>query len=261
MLSAFLPRHRPQEDDARADATSADAIQKEARAELQARFCQFDIECVDVLIASPTPPRWAARSRRWLESCAAQFVDGAGGDVRRSACGGGAAASSRGAGAAQKQTELTASQVQIRIAENAGDADLARARKQAGQAVVMRRPSWKRAAATRSRRWSPARREPTARPRRPRRGGSGSCRRPGRGVGPGPQGRQLRRPAALRGALAPSTCPRAPSRSSCRARLPTGVTAPGTARWPSGQGLFRHAHRLNGRGEVGVQALRGRRER
>jgi hypothetical protein len=38
---------------------------------------------------------------------------------------------------AHKQTELTASQVQIRIAENAGDADLARARKQAEQAVVM----------------------------------------------------------------------------------------------------------------------------
>jgi len=38
---------------------------------------------------------------------------------------------------AHRQTELTASQVQIRIAENAGDADLARARKQAEQAVVM----------------------------------------------------------------------------------------------------------------------------
>jgi hypothetical protein len=38
---------------------------------------------------------------------------------------------------AQKQAELTASVVQVRIAENAGDADLARARKQAEQAVVM----------------------------------------------------------------------------------------------------------------------------
>ena len=38
---------------------------------------------------------------------------------------------------ANKQTELTASQVAIRIAENQGDADLARARKQAQQQIVM----------------------------------------------------------------------------------------------------------------------------
>jgi uncharacterized membrane protein YqiK len=38
---------------------------------------------------------------------------------------------------AAKQAELTNSQVQIRIAENAGDADLSRARKQAAQTVVM----------------------------------------------------------------------------------------------------------------------------
>jgi predicted ATP-grasp superfamily ATP-dependent carboligase len=38
---------------------------------------------------------------------------------------------------ATKQTELTDSQVQIRIAENQGDADLSRARKQAQQTVVV----------------------------------------------------------------------------------------------------------------------------
>jgi len=116
-----------------------DAIQKEARAELQSRFTQFDIECVDVLIGKPDTAEMGGKIETLLEQLrqrqlSLEQVETFG---RQRV----AAEEQRKLNEAQalaaKQTELTASQVQIRIAENAGDADLARARKQAEQAVVM----------------------------------------------------------------------------------------------------------------------------
>src|SRR5262249_2049988 len=117
-----------------------DAIQNEARTELRRKFTEFDIQCVDVLIGKPSPSeqdggkietlleqlrmrqlaveqletferqRVAAEKQRTLSECQAL---------------------------AAKQTELTHSHVQVGIAENQGEADVARTRKQAEQTVIM----------------------------------------------------------------------------------------------------------------------------
>src|SRR4026208_174677 len=44
-----------------------DLIQKEAQAELQSRFCQFDIECVDVLIGKPDTAEMGGKIETLLE--------------------------------------------------------------------------------------------------------------------------------------------------------------------------------------------------
>lgn len=116
-----------------------DQIQIEARGELQRRFLEFDIECVDVLIGKPDTAeaggkiellleqlRMRQLSTEQLETFEKQRIAA---DKLRTL--------NEAQALAQRQTELTASQVQIRIAENQGDADLARARKQAQQVVVM----------------------------------------------------------------------------------------------------------------------------
>jgi uncharacterized membrane protein YqiK len=116
-----------------------DEIQVEARAELQRRFAEFDIECVDVLIGKPDTNethgkieglleqlRLRQLSKEQMETFEQQRL---------------AAEEQRKLNDAQalaaKQTELTGSQVQIRIAENEGDAQLAKSRKAAQQAIVM----------------------------------------------------------------------------------------------------------------------------
>ena len=116
-----------------------DAIQKEAKGELQNKFREFDIECVDVLIGKPDTAEMGGKIETLLEQLrqrqlSIEQVETFGRQRQ-------AAEEQRKLNEAQalahRQTELTASQVQVRIAENAGDADLARARKQAEQAVVM----------------------------------------------------------------------------------------------------------------------------
>jgi uncharacterized membrane protein YqiK len=117
-----------------------DAIQLEGRAELRRRFGEFDIECVDVLIGKPDTAeaggsgkieglleqlrlrqlsieqietyehqRAASEKQKTLEEAQAQ---------------------------ASMQAQLTASQVQVRIAENDGEAALVRSRKEAEKLVV-----------------------------------------------------------------------------------------------------------------------------
>jgi uncharacterized membrane protein YqiK len=116
-----------------------DDIQREARAELQGRFREFDIECVDVLIGKPDTAEAGGKietlleqlrqrqlSREQIETFEQQRLAA---DKQRTL--------NEAQALAQRQTELTGSQVQIRIAENQGDADLARARKQAEQMVVV----------------------------------------------------------------------------------------------------------------------------
>src|SRR6185295_4169291 len=116
-----------------------DTIQQESRAELQRRFCEFDIECVDVLIGKPDTAEAGGKietlleqlrqrqlSREQIETFEQQRLAA---DKQRTL--------NEAQALAQRQTELTGSQVQIRIAENQGDADLARARKQAEQMVVV----------------------------------------------------------------------------------------------------------------------------
>lgn len=116
-----------------------DTIQNEARVELQRKFHEFDIECVDVLIGKPSSAtgddkietlleqlRLRQLSHEQLETFASQTA---------------AAEKLRMLNEAQAnaaaQTQLTNSRVQVRIAENQGEAELARARMQAEQAVVV----------------------------------------------------------------------------------------------------------------------------
>jgi len=116
-----------------------DEIQLEGRQELQRRFREFDIECVDVLIGKPDTADKGGKVETLLEQLRTRQLSieqletferqRQAADKQRTL--------SEAQALAAKQTELTASQVQIRIAENQGDADLARARKQAQQQIVM----------------------------------------------------------------------------------------------------------------------------
>jgi uncharacterized membrane protein YqiK len=116
-----------------------DAIQKEAREELQNRFRAFDIECVDVLIGKPDTAEMGGKIETLLEQLRQRqlSIEQIETFTRQRAAAEEQQKLNEAQALAHRQTELTASQVQIRIAENAGDADLARARKQAQQAVVM----------------------------------------------------------------------------------------------------------------------------
>ena len=115
-----------------------DNIQAEAKESLRARFGQFDIECVDVLIGKPDTAEAGGKIETLLDQLRTRQLSieqletferqREAADKQRSL--------NESQALAAKQTELTASQVQIRIAENAGDADLARARKMAEQKVV-----------------------------------------------------------------------------------------------------------------------------
>jgi uncharacterized membrane protein YqiK len=115
-----------------------DAIQVEAREELRSRFGQFDMECVDVLIGKPDTAvgggaietlldqlRQRQLSVEQLETYDRQRV---------------AAEKQRALNEAQAQAamqaKLTASRVQIQIAESEAEADLARARKNAEKTIV-----------------------------------------------------------------------------------------------------------------------------
>ncbi len=118
-----------------------DEIQIESRTELQRRFREFDIECVDVLIGKPDTAEGTGvgkietlleqlRTRQLsIEQLETYDRQRAAADKLRSL--------NEAQAIAAKQAELTNSQVQIRIAENQGDADLARSRKQAEQTVVV----------------------------------------------------------------------------------------------------------------------------
>ena len=116
-----------------------DAIQKEARAELQSRFREFDIECVDVLIGKPDTAEMGGKIETLLEQLRQRqlSIEQIETFTRQRAAAEEQKKLNEAQALAQKQTELTASHVQIEIAQNAGNADLARARKQAEQAVVM----------------------------------------------------------------------------------------------------------------------------
>jgi uncharacterized membrane protein YqiK len=117
-----------------------DAIQQEARQELRNKFHEFDIECVDVLIGKPDTSESGGAGK--IETLLEQLrlrqlsIEQVETYERQVA----AAEKLRGYNEAQAQasmqTQLTNSLVQVRIAENEGEAALARARKQAEQLVV-----------------------------------------------------------------------------------------------------------------------------
>ncbi|MGA2584611.1 MAG: SPFH domain-containing protein [Tepidisphaeraceae bacterium] len=118
-----------------------DEIQIESRTELQRRFHEFDIECVDVLIGKPDTAEGAGVGK--IETLLEQLrqrqlsIEQLETYDRQRAAAEKLRSLNEAQAVAAKQAELTNSQVQIRIAENQGDADLARSRKQAEQTVVV----------------------------------------------------------------------------------------------------------------------------
>ena len=117
-----------------------DEIQHEAQEVLRRKFHEFDIECVDVLIGKPDTAEVGGAGK--IETLLEQLrlrqlsIEQIETFERQVA----AADKLRGLNEAQAQasmqTQLTNSLVQVRIAENEGEASLARARKQAEQLVV-----------------------------------------------------------------------------------------------------------------------------
>src|SRR4051794_8392502 len=115
-----------------------DGIQGEARDELRRKFRDFDIECVDVLIGKPDTAEAGGKIETLLEQLRLRQLSieqietferqRAAADKQRTL--------NEALAHAAMQTQLSQSHVQVRIAENQGDADLARARKQAEQMVV-----------------------------------------------------------------------------------------------------------------------------
>jgi len=114
-----------------------DSIQTEAREELRRKFLEFDIECVDVLIGKPDTDsgnietlldqlRQRQLSTEQLETYEKQRA--AAEKLQRLA---------EAQAHANMQTALTNSRVQVQISESQGEADLARARRQAEQTIVV----------------------------------------------------------------------------------------------------------------------------
>jgi uncharacterized membrane protein YqiK len=115
-----------------------DSIQGESRDELRRKFRDFDIECVDVLIGKPGTTEADGKIETLLEQLRLRQLSieqietferqRAAADKQRTL--------NEAQAQASMQTQLTNSRVQVQIAENQGEADLARARKQAEQLVV-----------------------------------------------------------------------------------------------------------------------------
>ncbi|MDP9174913.1 MAG: SPFH domain-containing protein [Planctomycetota bacterium] len=118
-----------------------DDIQVESRTELQRRFSEFDIECVDVLIGKPDTAEGGTSGK--IETLLEQLrqrqlsIEQLETYDRQRTAAEKLRTLNEAQAVAAKQAELTNSQVQVRIAENQGDADLARSRKQAEQMVVV----------------------------------------------------------------------------------------------------------------------------
>jgi uncharacterized membrane protein YqiK len=113
-------------------------IQTQAKEELRKKFAQFDIECVDVLIGRPESKQGDAKIENLLDQLRMrQFaIEQVETFQRKQEAAVREKAMNEATAQAQLQAELTQSQVQIRISENVGDAELAKARKQAETTVV-----------------------------------------------------------------------------------------------------------------------------
>jgi uncharacterized membrane protein YqiK len=114
-------------------------IQKEGRQALQERFNQFDIECVDVLIGKPDTAEAGGKIEILLEQLRQRqlSVEQLETFARQSDAAEKLRVLNEKQALAAKQQDLTNSQVQIRIAENQSEAELAKSRKQAEQTVVV----------------------------------------------------------------------------------------------------------------------------
>ncbi len=116
-----------------------DQIQHEAKVELQRRFAEFDIQCVDVLIGKPDTAEAGGKIEQLLEQLRTRqlSIEQLETYERQRAAAERLRTLKEAEAIAAKQPELTASHVQIQIAQNQADAELAKARKQAEQAIVM----------------------------------------------------------------------------------------------------------------------------
>ncbi len=116
-----------------------DVIQGEARKELRDRFREFDIECVDVLIGKPVAADKDTKIETLLEQLRLRQLSMEQVETfeRQRA----AAEKQRSLNEAQAiaavQVQLTNAQAEVKIAESRGEAELARARKQGEQTVVV----------------------------------------------------------------------------------------------------------------------------
>jgi uncharacterized membrane protein YqiK len=115
-----------------------DDIQRESREELRRKFREFDIECVDVLIGKPGTTEADGKIESLLEQLRLRqlSIEQIETFERQRAAADKLRTLNEAQAQAQMQTQLTNSHVQVQIAENNGEADLARARKQAEQLVV-----------------------------------------------------------------------------------------------------------------------------
>src|SRR5262245_61744757 len=115
-----------------------DEIQEEAREALRRRFREFDIECVDVLIGKPDSREGDPKIETLLEQLRQRQLSFEQIETyeRQRAAADKLRILNESQAQAQMQTELTNTRVQVQIAESHGEADLARARKQAEQTVV-----------------------------------------------------------------------------------------------------------------------------
>jgi uncharacterized membrane protein YqiK len=115
-----------------------DAIQSEARIELRNKFREFDIECVDVLIGKPGTEEAGGKIETLLEQLRLRqlSIEQLETYERQRAAAEKLRTLNEAQAQAEVQTKLTQAAAQVQIAESAGAADLARARKQAEQTVV-----------------------------------------------------------------------------------------------------------------------------
>ena len=196
-----------------------DEIQQQAREELRAKFAQFDIQCVDVLIGRPESKPGDTKIENLLEQLRQRqfaieqvetFQKQQEAAVRQKSF-------NEAQAQAQLQAELTKSQVQIRISENAGDADLAQARKAAETTVVQAEAAAKQA----------------------RLQGEGEAGRTvGRGRGPGEAGGDDRRRRGEEGgarsarAKGSGSPPSARPRPRCCSGRSTPIAIRGSTPWP-----------------------------
>jgi uncharacterized membrane protein YqiK len=115
-----------------------DAIQAEGREELRRRFREFDIECVDVLIGKPDTAEAGGKIETLLEQLRIRqlSIEQLETYERQRAAAEKLRTLNEAQAQAAMQTQLTNTRVEVQIAESRGEADLARARKQAEQTVV-----------------------------------------------------------------------------------------------------------------------------
>ncbi len=115
-----------------------DEIQKEACRELQAKFVEFDIELVDVLIGKPETKEASGEIETLLEQLRLRQLSREQIQTYEQQCAAAEELKSlkMAQARAEKQTELTDSETEIEIAENRGQAELVQSRKRAEQEIV-----------------------------------------------------------------------------------------------------------------------------